>query len=192
MEPVEKPLVGRNIQKVRKKRNLTLGVLAEKSGVSKAMLSQIEAEKVNPTVAMVWKIAQGLGVEIQDLLTGGGEMSRKFSVIRKDSSTTLDTEHDQVHLRVLSPISMVEDIEMYLLTFDEGGLLQSTPHFPRTEEYLTIIRGDVEVSAGKHTAVVHEGDFINYHCDIDHQIKNVGTGKAVVHMVVRFHKKDFE
>lgn len=192
MEPVDKPLVGHNIQKIRKKRNLTLGVLAEKSGVSKAMLSQIEAEKVNPTVAMVWKIAQGLGVEIQDLLSGGGEMLRKFNVIRKDSIPTLDTKNDEVHLQVLSPISMVDDIEMYLLTFKPGGALTSSPHFPRTEEYLTIIKGEVEVTAGAHTANLHEGDFINYHCDIDHEIKNIGTEQAVIHMIVRFRKRSLE
>ncbi len=192
MEPVEKPLVGHNIQKIRKKQNLTLGVLAEKSGVSKAMLSQIEAEKVNPTVAMVWKIAQGLGVDIHDLLSGGGEMSRKFNVTRKDTITTLDTGHDKVHLQVLSPISMVEDIEMYLLTFRQGGALTSSSHFPRTEEYLTIISGEVEVTAGDHSARVQEGDFINYHCDTDHEIKNIGKQEAVIHMVVRFCKKNWE
>jgi transcriptional regulator with XRE-family HTH domain len=192
VEPVEKPLVGRNIQNIRKKRNLTLGVLAEKSGVSKAMLSQIEAEKVNPTVAMVWKIAQGLGVELQDLLSGGAEMTRKFNVVRKDSITTLDTKNDEVHLQVLSPISMVDDIEMYLLTFRPGGTLSSSPHFPRTEEYLTIIKGEVEVTAGEHTTHLHEGDFIDYHCDVDHQIKNVGQKAAVIHMVVRFHKRSLE
>lgn len=189
MEPVEKPLVGHNIQEIRKKQNLTLAVLAEKSGVSKAMLSQIEADKVNPTVAMVWKIAQGLGVEIQDILNRGGEVSRKFNVTRKDSITTLDTENDQVHLEVLSPISTVEDIEMYLLTFKSGGVLTSAPHFPKTEEYLTVIEGEVEVSAGEHNAVLHQGDFINYHCDVDHEIKNIGKGRAVVHLVVRFFKK---
>ncbi len=73
-------------------------MLAEKSGVSKAMLSQIEAEKVNPTIAVVWKIAQGLGVELQDLLSGGGQISRRFNVVRKDSLTTLDTENDKAHL----------------------------------------------------------------------------------------------
>ena len=186
---MEKQLGGYNIEEIRKKQNLTLAVLAEKSGVSKAMLSQIEADKVNPTVAMVWKIAQGLGVEIQDILNRGGEVSRKFNVTRKDSITTLDTENDQVHLEVLSPISTVEDIEMYLLTFKAGGVLTSAPHFPKTEEYLTVIEGEVEVSAGEHNTVLHQGDFINYHCDVDHEIKNIGKGRAVVHLVVRFFKK---
>ena len=143
-----------------------------------------------PTQGFAYRPAAS--VEIQDLLSGGGEMLRKFNVIRKDSIPTLDTKNDEVHLQVLSPISMVDDIEMYLLTFKAGGALTSSPHFPRTEEYLTIIKGEVEVTAGTHTAHLHEGDFINYHCDIDHEIKNIGTEQAVIHMIVRFRKRSLE
>ena len=52
------PMIGKNIQRIRSARKLTLNVLSERSGVSKAMLSQIESDKVNPTVATVWKIAR--------------------------------------------------------------------------------------------------------------------------------------
>jgi len=62
------PMIGKNIQRIRSSRKLTLNVLSERSGVSKAMLSQIESDKVNPTVATVWKIARGLNVELNDLL----------------------------------------------------------------------------------------------------------------------------
>jgi transcriptional regulator with XRE-family HTH domain len=192
MEPLKEPLVGRNIQRIRKQQGLTLGVLSEKSGVSKAMLSQIEAEKANPTVATVWKIAQGLGVELNDLLQGSGEAARNFSVTRKDTIMTLDTEEEGIHLQVLSPISMVEDLEMYLLTFKPGKKQESKAHFPRTEEFLTIIKGDVTVTAGKHFSELHEGDFIRYHCDVDHSIENVGKTDALIHMVVRFSRKQWD
>ena len=82
MEPGNPPQIGRNIQKIRKKHGMTLDILSEKSGVSKAMLSQIESEKVNPTIATVWKIAQGLDVDISSLLTGQDELLRKFQVSR--------------------------------------------------------------------------------------------------------------
>ena len=192
MEPAKEPLVGRNIQKIRKQQGLTLGVLSEKSGVSKAMLSQIEAEKVNPTVATVWKIAQGLGVELNDLLQGSSEAARNFSVTRKDTIMTLDTEEEGIHLQVLSPISMVEDLEMYLLTFKPGRKQESKAHFPKTEEFITVIKGEVAVTAGKHRSELHAGDFIRYHCDIDHAIENIGRTDALIHMVVRFSRKQWD
>ena len=171
------------MQRIRKEQGLTLDVLSEKSGVSKAMLSQIESEKVNPTVATVWKISQGLQVEINELLAGGNEQQRRFHVVRNDEITTLETDEAGLHMKVLSPISMVEDLEMYLLTFEPGGSLNSAPHFPRTEEYLTVFTGSVRVTAGDNVTDLSAGDFASYHCDIEHTIENT---VAQVHLVVRF------
>lgn len=183
------PPVGKNMKRLRKEAALTLDVLAERSGVSKAMLSQIEAERVNPTVATVWKIAQGLGVEINELLAGSAEPVRKFHLTRKDNITVLDTDERGLHIKVLTPMQMVEDLEMYLLTFVPGGALRSAPHFPQTEEFLTVFEGAIRVRAGERDAELGEGDFIRYQCDVEHDIENISDGPSVVHMVVRFHKR---
>ncbi len=180
-------MIGKNIQKVRTGQNLTLNVLSERSGVSKAMLSQIEANKVNPTIATVWKIAQGLGVEIHALLEGTGGPKRKFHVNRYENITTLDTDEEGVLIHVLSPLSMVEDLELYMMTFDSGARLDSEAHFPNSEEFLTVIRGHIEVKAGNNRSELKRGDFIAYHCDVEHSICNLGKGEAVVHLVVRYN-----
>ena len=182
------PLIGKNIQKIRNSQNLTLNVLSERSGVSKAMLSQIESNKVNPTIATVWKISQGLGVEIHALLEGTDEPKRKFSINRYENIVTLDTDEEGVLIHVLSPLSMVGDLELYMLTFEPGAILRSDPHFPNSEEFITVIKGQVKVTAGKNVTELRKGDFIAYHCDVDHSIENSGTGKTVVHMVVRYNK----
>lgn len=191
MDPINPPLIGKNIQRIRKSQGMTLNVLSEKSGVSKAMLSQIESDKVNPTVATVWKIAQGLNVEINSLLEGTAEPHRKFKVSRKDDHTILDTDEEGLHIRVLTPMSMAEDLEMYLLTFQEEGKLPSSPHFPQTIEFLTVFQGEVKVTAGENVTELRPGDFLRYHSDIDHTIENIGSGKAVVHLVVRFSKQQW-
>lgn len=190
MEPVKPPQIGRNIQRIRKEQGLTLDVLSEKSGVSKAMLSQIESEKVNPTVATVWKISQGLNVEINGLIAGGDEPRRSFRVTRRHDITSLETDEKGLHMRVLSPVSLVEDLEMYLLSFERGGTLTSAPHFPKTEEYITVIEGKIRIRAGENSTELEAGDFATYHCDIEHSIENISAGKSTVHMVVRFNKFD--
>jgi transcriptional regulator with XRE-family HTH domain len=191
MEPKKPPVIGKNILSIRKHLKLTLDVLAEKSGVSKAMLSQIESEKVNPTVATVWKIAQGLGVEINELLKGETVSPRRFKVVREDSITRLDTDEPGVHIKVLSPVSMVEDLEMYYVTLRPKGALRSAPHFPNTEEFLTVIKGKVRVGAGDNISDLGPGDFITYHCDVPHFIENKTKAAAEIHMVVRFNKKNW-
>lgn len=181
--------IGRNIQEIRRKLNMTLGHLSARSGVSKAMLSQIETDKVNPTVVTLWKIANGLNVDIDVLLKGSDDIEKKFNISRSDEITAIDDEEGRIHIRVLSPFSMVEDLEMYMLTFDPEGKLESEPHFPQTEEFLTIIEGEVEVKAGLHSTTLYAGDFINYHCDVEHAIYNRTDKTAVLHMIVRFNKQ---
>jgi len=179
-------MIGKNIQKLRSKQNLTLNVLSERSGVSKAMLSQIESDKVNPTVATVWKIARGLGVDLHDLLDSDGAPRRKFTVNRSEAIQKLDTDEHGVTIKVLSPLEMADDLEVYMLVFDPKTALPSEPHYPGTEEFLTVIKGSVKVTAGTNDTELHKGDFLAYHADIEHTIANDTASTAVVHMVVRY------
>ena len=192
MEPIQPPSVGRNIQRIRKRQQLTLGVLAERSGVSKAMLSQIESEKVNPTVATVWKIARGLEVELDELLKGAEVPVRKFLVARREEHTTLDGPRGAPRIEVLSPLAMAEDLEIYLLSFDPGAELRSSSHAPQTEEYLTVLEGRVRVRAGDKAAELEAGDFIIYNCDVEHAIENLADGPSRVQMIVRFVRRQWE
>ena len=191
MEPAHPPEIGENIKRIRKEQQMTLDVLAEKSGVSKAMLSQIESQKVNPTVATVWKIARGLDVELDGLLKGEGAPARKFRLTESKDITILDTASNGPHIKVLSPIEMAEDLEIYLLTFDPGSILDSSAHAAGTEEYLTLLEGSLRVSVSDREAWLHPGDFILYNCDVRHIIENPGEDTARLHMVVRFTKKQW-
>jgi len=188
MKEKELALIGQNIQKIRKQKQFTLDILAERSGVSKSMLSQIESEKVNPTVATVWKIARGLGVELDALLKGLDKSARKFQVIRSENIAVLDTEDNGPHIKVLSPIEMAEDLEIYLLDFERGSALHSKPHEPKSEEYLTVLDGKIRVRAGENESELGTGDSIIYHCDVEHSIENIHDGPSKVHMIVRFFK----
>ena len=51
-------------------------------GVSKATLSQIEANKTNPTIGVLWKIASGLGVPFSDLLGEQGYEGLRRRLLR--------------------------------------------------------------------------------------------------------------
>jgi transcriptional regulator with XRE-family HTH domain len=179
------PDVGYFIQNYRKKAGLSFDELAAKCGVSKGMLSQIESGKTNPTIATVWKISSGLGIQFSELFQSGTE-ERKFDTFRKEDITVLETDEGDAHIRVLSPLSMAEDLEFYWLEFKPRGLLLSKPHALNTEEHLTCIKGSILVEAGGQSTELKPGDFIIYHADIQHKIENLSEEKAEVHLVVRF------
>ncbi len=182
------PAIGVNVRKERQVRKLSLDDLAKSSGVSKAMLSQIESGKVNPTVMTVWKIAQALEVDFNVLIKGEGEKIRKFHVSRREDLTKLDTGDAGVQIHVLSPPNQAEELELYWLDFKPGAALCSEAHYGGTEEFLTVLSGEFKVSAGRNSATLRAGDVLIYQCDVEHSIENTGGTPGEVHVVVWFTK----
>lgn len=180
------PSIGRNVKKERLHQQLSLDALASLSGVSKAMLSQVESNKVNPTIATVWKIAHALKVDFNAMLKGDGDKVRKFDINRKEDIRVLNNVGEGVKIQVLSPITMAEELELYLLDFEPGAALHSKAHYAGAEEYLTVIEGSVDVTADKNSARLNSGDLLLYQCDTEHSIINCGTVPARIYLVVRF------
>ncbi|MFA5699430.1 MAG: XRE family transcriptional regulator [Sphaerochaeta sp.] len=185
----ELPRVGKTIQRLRAKQKLTLQLLAERSGVSRAMLSQIEAENVNPTIATIWKISRGLNVELNDLLTTTEEPRKVFALNpAENTQPPFITNTNGVAIRILTPLAMVQDLEMYLITLEAHASLESKPHVSGTQEYLTVVKGNVEVLVEENHARLKKGDYIIYHCDVVHTIKNPTDHVAQIHLVVRYEQ----
>ena len=88
--------------------------------------------------------------------------------------------------RVLSPLSMADSLELHLVTLPPGCVHASHPHTPGTEEYLTILSGSVEVSAGDNRAQLNSGDVIAYQADVEHSLVNRGDIPVELYMVIRF------
>ena len=62
--------VGLNIHRIRKAQKLSIDRAAELAGISKSMLGQIERGVVNPTITVLYKLAQGLHVPLEQLKIG--------------------------------------------------------------------------------------------------------------------------
>jgi XRE family transcriptional regulator, regulator of sulfur utilization len=183
----ELPSIGKNVHELRKKVNLSLDALANLSGVSKAMISQMEQGKVNPTIATMWKIARGLGVDFNSLL-GNQDNEKLFYVQRSDSAIMFKNPDKTCELKVLTPPQMVDELEQYWLTFEPKGALVSDPHFAGTEEILTVLEGSVEIKTGEKVALLNKGDCVRYHADMSHSIRETAGIKSQVYMTVYFRE----
>lgn len=69
-------MIGKNIQRIRKKRGLTLSDLADQANISKSYLSNIENElNDNPSIQVMEKVSKVLGVDLKDLLGSKTEIT---------------------------------------------------------------------------------------------------------------------
>ena len=183
------PAVGANLHRERRRQQLSLDALAAASGVSKAMLSQIESDKVNPTIATMWKIAHALNISFETLLKGEGARSKRFEVNRRECITSITTQESGAVFQVLSPVTMAENLELYRLTLAPGCVHCSQAHTPGTEEFLTVLSGGIRVEAGENSVELRAGDFIFFESDVPHGIANPADTPAEVYMVVKFAGK---
>lgn len=170
-KPLSTPTVGKTINRLRKQKQLTLDQLAGQCGVSKSMLSQIERNETNPTLAIVWRLADALGQSIDELIRGE-EGGHNLAIIPNGSAPVLHDPNGTYTLKILSPADLVNNIEWYELCLQPGGELVSDPHIARTVEHLTVLDGEIEITTGEEFGVLKNGETARYGADRPHKIAN--------------------
>jgi XRE family transcriptional regulator, regulator of sulfur utilization len=182
---VAPPSVGAALAALRQAEGLSLDALARQSGVSKSMLSQIERDKTNPTVAVVWRLAQALGVEVAELLGGATRGAQHpINLVPKSQTPSMRTPDEKCELRILGPVELAGRFEWYEITLQAGGALRSEAHPPGSREHLTVLRGLLSVTSGDRTLQVAAEETARYAADVPHAISNDGKSQAVALLVV--------
>ncbi|MBU9273378.1 helix-turn-helix domain-containing protein [Burkholderia gladioli] len=177
------PRVGETIQRLRNERKLTLDDLSRAAGVSKSMLSEIERDKANPTIAVAWRLTNALGISLDELFA----QPKSAETIRVDGLhdiPTLSGHDNQYQLRVWGPIELAGRFEWYELSLPANGALVSNAHEPGTREHLTVLAGSIEIEAGSSSRRLKTGETARYAADAPHAIRNLGRGEAKALLIV--------
>src|SRR5918997_4815744 len=93
--------LGERVRERRRGRELTLEELAERSGVSRAMISKVERGEKNPTLVVAAKVAEGLEITLSELL--GTEERRETIVIPPQRGMMMRDPETGIERQVLSP-----------------------------------------------------------------------------------------
>jgi len=176
--------LGKRVKKLRGDRGWSLEELANVSGVSRSMLSEIEREKANPTLTVTFRIARAFGLTLQELIESAEASASKIQVIRASDRAQVFRSDKHGEIRTLSPLNLEKDVEFYEVTLKPGGALRSQPHFEGTREFLTVEEGSVRIESDQDTDELTKGDSGTYRADVSHAIINTGKGTALVFLVV--------
>lgn len=180
-KPADSALADR-VRELRQKRGWTLDELSAACGVSRSMLSQIERNGVNPTVAVALRIAQAFGIALGTLVDAP-PVSARIEVVRADDKSTHFRSDKDCRIRTLSPLHLEKDVEVYEVRLKAGGALRSAPHFAGTREILTIHQGTVRVTSGGGSQELGPGDSAHYRADVPHEIVNTGREAVIAYLV---------
>ena len=134
--------LGKTIQRLRKAYNLSLSELAEQSGVAKSIISQIERNETNPTLATIWRLSQALDVSIERVLATRTR-SRSSSGRRGPTRRSWSPKTARCGSAIIGWIKTIEWLQWYDVQSDPGGVLDSDGHQRGSVECLSVTGGRV-------------------------------------------------
>lgn len=178
------PVVGRNLRRLRTQRGLSLEKLSKVSGVSRAMLGQIELGQSAPTVNVLWKIARALGVPFSALISVAPQSGTK--VMRASQAKRLTSHDGRFVSRALFPFDEPRRVEFYELKLAARATEVAEPHQPGTMENLVVTQGTVEIECNGEHHVLAAGDSILFEADVPHAYRNAGQVEAVMYLVMTY------
>jgi transcriptional regulator with XRE-family HTH domain len=176
--------IGRNLRRLRVRHGHSLERLAALSGVSRAMLGQIELGKSVPTISLLWKVAKALGVPFSALNVDGE--SSASQVLRQQDAKYLTSRNGSFVSRALFPHDGERKVEFYELELAPHAIEQAGAHNAGTMENLIVTQGEVEIAAGRETHLLKTKDAILFHADVPHSYRNVTSEKAVIYLVMTY------
>ncbi|WP_375455814.1 helix-turn-helix domain-containing protein [uncultured Methylobacterium sp.] len=178
--------LGKTIQRLRKAYNLSLSELAEQSGVAKSIISQIERNETNPTLATIWRLSQALDVSIERVLAANDEEPFIEKSSRADTPI-LVSEDGKVRLAIIGWIKTIEWLQWYEVSADPGGVLDSDPHQRGSVESLSVSEGCFEVDVGGVVQQARAGETLRYRCDRQHVVRCTGAlpGRATMVVIMK-------
>lgn len=168
--------LGERLRGLRRERGWSLEELADRCGVSRSMLSQVERDEANPTLAVAFRIAAALGVELSELARP--PTSTPITVLGHDDSRLVFRDDKDCLIRTVSPLELEKDVEVYEVVLRVGGTLSSSAHHRGTREFVAVQAGSVRLAVGTGTATLTAGDGAHYRADTNHELANVGEGEA--------------
>src|SRR5215475_4889218 len=170
--------VGARVRTLREAMGLSLRDLAERSGVSAPMLSQVERGETSPTLAVAQKIAAGLDLTLSQLLrldedrhvvmvrAGEGRTRRRRGHRVEELSPPLPGQRADVSVHTLAPDAAT------------GGPGDPPLHEPGSRETAVVLEGDVELFIDGQRQLLTEGDSVTFDADLPHHFENNGETEA--------------
>jgi len=167
--------VGEKIKVLRERKGLSLKDLADSTGFSTALLSQMENHLVSPSLGTMIKLARAMGVKVGDFL--GETEGEPFTIVRKDERKNVSRFASKDGVKYgYSYESLGFDkkdrhMEPFIVTLEPATVKAMKTSVHEGEEFIFVLEGEMEVILGNHTDVLYPGDSIYYDSTIPHRVQ---------------------
>ncbi|MEI2264938.1 helix-turn-helix domain-containing protein [Erwinia sp. CGal63] len=180
----ECPEPGLVLKTLRQARAWSLSEAATQTGVSKAMLGQIERGESSPTVATLWKIATGFNVPFslfinEQAMRATGEERRR----RPQTAATMQASP-------LFPYDPQLGFDMLVVELAAGALSESSAHERGVVEHVVVIAGELQLATGAQWHTLKAGEGLRFQADTSHSYRNDSEQPVRFYSLIHYPRGD--
>lgn len=161
--------IGNALRKLRFDRDLTLEEASKLTGVSKAMLGQIERGESNPTVSTLWKISSGLKISFSELLSSQTSDLDPIDIQKLDPVYESD---GKMELYTVFPFDPISGFEYFYIKLKPGAKHVSSPHKNAKEEFIVLTQGELELEIKGEEILLQAPAAIKFNAGEEHVYSN--------------------
>lgn len=180
--------IGAKIKELRLAKKLKLQGVANETGFSTALISQIENDNVSPPIATLSRIAHFFDVKI-GYFFNESEEECPYEVLRGSERTVIPkvvskdgTNHGYFY-ESLSVRKKNKQMDPFLLTLNEK-VTNTDTYCHKGEEFIFVMKGSAELLLDDQRIVLNEGDSVYFDANIKHRLLSSGCDEVKVIAVV--------
>ena len=164
-------MIGKRICSRRKEAGLSLRELGKRTGLTAGFLSQVENERVSPSLNSLQRIATALEVPMFHFLNDGTPPSM---VVRAGQRRRLYFKDSNMGYDLLSP-DLIHRIMAVMIRMGPGAVRVAAPLSKPTEQWMFVQQGQLKITVGETTHVLEPGDSIYYDGNALREFASVGS-----------------
>lgn len=173
---VDDIVVGPRVKALREAMGLSLRDLAERSGVSAPMLSQVERGETSPTLSVASRIARGLELSLSQLLRL--DETHHVVIVSKDQRRQSGGTSKGHSYEMLTPPLPGQRVSLSEHTLEPGAITggegESPIHEPGSRETVLLQQGELDLVIDGDRRSLTKGDSVTFDADLPHHFENPG------------------
>lgn len=173
------------LKSLREMRGWSLDKTAEATGVSKAMLGQIEREESSPTVATLWKLAKGFDVSFSTFLEESPPGFQK-PIYRSKQERHLSSSDRSIQISTIFPFDTQLNCEIFSIELLSHSEHVSKPHQTGVIEQVVVVKGTLEILLSGVWQILRKNEGLRFNADQPHQYRNSTSIKTHFYDIIHY------
>lgn len=177
--------ISSTLKSLRKEKSWSLDAASQNTGVSKAMLGQIERGESSPTIATLWKIASGFQTSFSSFIDETS-FDPAEPVHRTGELSQIHPSDDKINVTPIFPFDEKLGFEVFIIELLPGCEHLSPPHKGGVVEHTVVVKGEMEILVKGIWHRLKENEGFHFNADQPHGYRNASSANAIFHDIIHY------